>query len=171
MRSLPLLLLAGCEASLTCGSGTTEEDGVCVADEVDDDTDVTDTGTDGSTNEGCVLQLLPEDSDAPQGPVVQSTCPRNGAVGVDPGLDRIEVAFSRPMADGYWSWVQVDDDFPEVSDVYYESDRVHVGLVDLEPNSTYAIWFNHAPDFLSFVDTGGQPAVPYFLVFETGSAR
>jgi hypothetical protein len=168
------LFVAGCKASLTCGDGTLEEDGVCVAEEDghdnhgDDDDSALDTG-ESTAREDCFLDISTEDSSASHGPVVQSTCPRNGAVGVDPDLDRIEIAFSRSMADSSWSWVQVDDTFPELSEVFYESDRVHVGLVDLEPNSTYAIWLNYEPNYLGFVDVDWQPAVPYFLVFETGA--
>ena len=139
---------------------------MCTAAQDTTDTAATDTAPPEEADD-CTLT----ESDAPDipgySPVVLSTCPRAGQVDVDPGLTEIRIAFSKDMQDGSWSWVQADNNFPDLTEVYYESDRVHVGLVSLEPGETYAIWLNSAPDYLSFMDTEGNRLAPYLLTFQT----
>src|SRR5438105_987008 len=102
-------------------------------------------------------------------PVVVKTTPQAGASDVDPGLKTIKVTFSKDMADGSWSWVQLaDESFPKVDGKpYYEKDkRTCVLPVKLEPGKSYALWLN-PPKFQGFTDADGHAAVFYPLVFET----
>ncbi len=127
------------------------------------DTDVCDTG-DG---------LAPQpDQDylASYNPVVVRTMPQAGDQAVDPELDEIRVTFSKDMADQNWSWVQISDDtFPESHDAWYEDARTNVLSVTLEPEHVYVVWLNYDPDYMSFMDTHGNSAVPYLLSFRTAA--
>jgi hypothetical protein len=103
-------------------------------------------------------------------PVVVKTVPMAGAKDVDPTLTEIKVTFSKDMADGSWSWVQLSDaTFPKVDGkIRYEKDkRTCVLPVKLESDKTYALWINLAEKFENFKDTEGLSAVPYQLVFKT----
>ena len=103
-------------------------------------------------------------------PVVVKTVPEAGASDVDPTLTEIKATFSKEMADGKWSFVQLSDgSFPKAAgDVRYEKDkRTCVLPVKLEPGKTYALWINVAGKFENFKDADGRPAVPYLLVFKT----
>lgn len=102
-------------------------------------------------------------------PVVVKTVPEAGAADVDPGLTEIKVTFSKAMQDGSWSWSTLSkESFPKLDGKpkYLEDQRTCVVSVALEPGKTYAIWLN-SPKFKNFKDAGGQPAVPYLLVFKT----
>jgi len=106
-------------------------------------------------------------------PVVVSTFPKSGDVNVDPSIGEIRVTFSKDMTtENMWSWViHAKKLFPVIAgEVKYLADnRTNVAPVKLEPNSTYAIWFN-SPDYRhnAFRDRFNNPAVPYLLVFRTG---
>jgi hypothetical protein len=103
-------------------------------------------------------------------PVVVKTVPQSGDMAVDPALDKIEVTFSKTMVtDRMWSFVQVSDDtFPETAgDPAYKADsRTIVLPVKLDPGKPYIVWIN-SDKYDAFRDVGGNPAVPYLLVFET----
>ncbi|MGD8564156.1 MAG: Ig-like domain-containing protein [Desulfarculaceae bacterium] len=103
-------------------------------------------------------------------PVVVSTIPRAGALGVDPGQNTIKVTFSKPMqTQRMWSWVMVSkESFPKiVGPVRFLADqRTCVAPVKLTPGKTYAIWFNTAKHN-HFRDRQNKAAVPYLLVFQT----
>ena len=103
-------------------------------------------------------------------PVVVKTVPQSGDTAVDPTLDKIEVTFSKAMmTDRMWSFVQVSDDtYPGAGgDPAYKADgRTIVLPVKLEPGKPYVVWIN-SERFNAFRDTGGNPAVPYLLVFQT----
>ena len=102
-------------------------------------------------------------------PVVVKTVPEAGADGVDPKLTEIKVTFSKDMEDGTWSWSTLSkESFPEGDGKpkYLADNRTCVLPVKLQPGKTYAIWVNTAK-FRNFKDWGGQPAVPYLLVFKT----
>src|SRR5262245_60511196 len=102
-------------------------------------------------------------------PVVVKTVPQAGASDVDPDLKSIQVTFSKDMADGSWSWVQLaDETFPKVDGKpkYEENKRTCALPVKLESGKTYAIWLN-SDKFDNFKDADGRSAVPYLLVFET----
>jgi len=102
-------------------------------------------------------------------PVVVKTVPQSGASDVDADLKSIQVTFSKDMADGSWSWVQLaDETFPKVDGKpkYEANKRTCVLPVKLEPGKTYAIWLN-SDKFDNFKDADGRSAVPYLLVFET----
>ncbi len=103
-------------------------------------------------------------------PVVVKTFPAPGDTAVDPATKEISVTFSKDMqTNKMWSWVIASpESFPNITGkVYYLDDqRTCVAPVKLEPNKTYAIWFN-SPQYNNFRDKNNTPAVPYLLVFKT----
>ncbi|MBN2227690.1 MAG: hypothetical protein JW763_10030 [candidate division Zixibacteria bacterium] len=106
-------------------------------------------------------------------PSVVKTIPQCGDDAVDPNLTEIRVTFSKDMkVTGHcWSWCSVQEDaFPKLSDTarFLSDKRTCVLPVELEPEKTYAIWIN-VDKYLSFQDPEKHPAVPYLLVFKTGS--
>ena len=107
-------------------------------------------------------------------PVIVKTVPSAGDTQVDPSTSEIRITFSKDMMTReMWSWViHTPDTFPTVAgDVHYLGDkRTNVLPVKLEPGKTYALWVN-SPNgqHNAFRDAGGQPAVPYLLVFKTRS--
>jgi Flp pilus assembly protein TadD len=106
---------------------------------------------------------------AEQPPVVVETFPVSGAREVQPGETEIRVRFSKPMADGSWSWSTAwENSTPEfIGQPHYEADgRTCAVKVKLEPGRTYAFWLN-SNQFKNFTDRAGQAAVPYLLIFQT----
>ncbi len=106
-------------------------------------------------------------------PSVVKTVPQCGDLNVDPGLREVTVTFSKDMkVTGHcWSWCSVDDEsFPKLpgGTRFLEDNRTCVLPVALEPDRTYAIWIN-TDEFHSFQDPAGHTAVPYLIVFRTGS--
>jgi hypothetical protein len=152
---LTLLALLACTPAQEC-TGPTH----CPACQ---DTDVCDTG------QGLAPQPA-EDFLAAYRPSVVRTVPQAGDQAVDPGLDEIRVTFSADMRDQAWSWVQISPaTYPDSHDVHYEDARTNVLSVTLEPEHTYALWLNYDPDYMSFMDTHGNAAVPYLLSFRTAA--
>ena len=108
-------------------------------------------------------------------PSVIKTLPQCGDEAVDPCLKEISVTFSKEMkVTGHcWSWcAENGSTFPELSGdtKFLEDNRTCVLHVKLEPEKTYAIWVN-TDEYHSFQDTLGHKAVPYLLVFKTGSGK
>lgn len=107
-------------------------------------------------------------------PSVVRTVPQAGDMAVDPGLNQIQVTFSKDMmTERMWSFCQVSSEtFPTVregEEIHYLADkRTCVLPVVLEPDTTYVTWINKGR-FNSFRDADGHPSVPYLLVFKTGS--
>lgn len=102
-------------------------------------------------------------------PVVVKTVPESGGKNVPPGEMEIKVTFSKPMADGSWSWATAwQDSVPEIigKPRYAADGKTCVLKVKLEPGKTYGIWLN-SERFRNFKDRQGKPAVPYLLVFKT----
>lgn len=102
-------------------------------------------------------------------PVVVKTFPEAGSKNVAPGVVEIRATFSKPMADGSWSWATAwQNSIPEmVGKPRYEADgKTCVLKGKLEPGKTYGVWLN-SQKFKNFKDRRGQAAVPYLLVFET----
>jgi RNA polymerase sigma-70 factor (ECF subfamily) len=103
-------------------------------------------------------------------PVVVRTSPRAGDTKVDAkAVTEIRVTFSKDMTDKSWSWTGVSrETYPKAAgDPRYDKDRRTCVLpVKLEPGKTYGLWLN-SEKYTNFKDAGGQPAVPYLLVFET----
>jgi RNA polymerase sigma-70 factor (ECF subfamily) len=97
------------------------------------------------------------------------TVPQSGETKVDSMTGEIRVTFSKEMKDKNWSWCNADEgEFPEMigQPRYLEDKRTCVLSVKLKPQTTYAVWLN-TDRFINFKDTGGRPAIPYLLVFET----
>jgi tRNA A-37 threonylcarbamoyl transferase component Bud32 len=106
---------------------------------------------------------------AAQPPVVVETFPVSGARDVAPGETEIRVRFSKEMAGDSWSWSTAwENSTPKFTgQPHYEADsRTCVAKVKLEPGQTYAFWLN-SENFHNFKDSGGRPAVPYLLIFQT----
>jgi RNA polymerase sigma-70 factor (ECF subfamily) len=103
-------------------------------------------------------------------PVVVKTEPQAGDTKVDAAnVTEIKVTFSKEMKNGSWSWSQISKEtFPQTTGKpHYDKDqRTCVLPVKLEPGKTYVLWLN-PPRFQGFVDTEGNSAVFYPLVFET----
>lgn len=102
-------------------------------------------------------------------PVVVETTPRAGAIDVEPSVSEIRVIFSKDMmTDRMWSVVKISDEtFPQLAgEVGYQDARTFVVPVALEPDSTYALWFNYKQND-AFRDESGTASIPYFLVFQT----
>lgn len=102
-------------------------------------------------------------------PVVIQTTPESGVSDVDPALTELRVMFSKPMRDGSWSWVKLNEaSFPEMTGKprFLEDGRTCVLPVKLEPGRVYAVWIN-SDNLQNFKDWAGLPAVPYLLIFET----
>jgi len=109
---------------------------------------------------------------ASQPPVVVETYPLSGAKEVPTGETEIRVRFSKPMADGSWSWSTAwDNSMPNSIGAprYLADHRTCVLKVRLEPGKTYGWWLN-SEKFKGFKDQSGQPAVPYLLMFQTAPA-
>lgn len=107
---------------------------------------------------------------ATSAPVVVATVPQAGATDVDAGTTtEIKVTFSKAMEPGNFSWVQFGKDtFPKTAGKphFLDDHRTCVLPVKLQPGHPYVIWLNHPP-YNSFMDSDGNRAVPYLLVFET----
>lgn len=119
----------------------------------------------------CALLALPARSQSIESmpPVVVKTVPESGAKEVSPGVIEIKVTFSKPMADGSWSWSTVwEGSTPEVvGKPRYDADgKTCVLKVKLEPNMSYGYWLN-SNNFHNFKDRQRHAAVPYLLVFQT----
>jgi hypothetical protein len=103
-------------------------------------------------------------------PSVVKTVPECGSTDVDAmATTQIKATFSKDMMDGHWAWVQISDEtFPKTigKPKYLDDKRTCVLNVLLESNKTYVIWLNSGK-FQGFMDTEGNKAVPYLLVFKT----
>lgn len=163
-----VVVFGGCTSGLTCGQGTTEQDGACVATAAADETGL-DTSADDVVWE-CPEDLPSDDTFSSYAPVVVCTVPRVGDTAVDPALTELRATFSKDMQDGSWSWVQISDrTFPEATgDASYETARTNVLPVALEPDKTYVVWLNADP-YLSFQDEDGNAAIPFQWTFKTAS--
>jgi hypothetical protein len=154
---LILLALLACTCPQDCSEDSSAACPEC------QDTDACDTGP------GLAPQP-DEDYLSLYSPVVVRTVPQAGDQAVDPALDEIRVTFSADMMDQSWSWVQVSPStYPESHGVEYVDARTNVLSVTLEPEHTYVVWLNYDPDYMSFMDTHGNRAVPYQLAFRTAA--
>jgi hypothetical protein len=118
-----------------------------------------------------VLALLLATSALAAPPKVIRATPRPGAQDVDPHLRFIRVEFDQDMQVGAHSWVGGGPQFPKLRCApYWESARVAVLAVELEPNHDYWLSVNN-PNFRNFASRQGEPAEPYPLAFRTGGPR
>jgi hypothetical protein len=73
------------------------------------------------------------------------------------------------MQDENWSWAMFSkESVPEMAGKprFTEDKRTCVLPVRLQPGKTYAVWVN-SEKHRNFKDSGGQPALPYLMVFRT----
>ncbi|MEI9961730.1 MAG: DUF4019 domain-containing protein [Limisphaerales bacterium] len=127
---------------------------------------------------GVLCQFAPQISRAQEAnsidampPVVVKTIPEAGTSNVSPGEVEIKVTFSKEMRDHSWSWSSVwKDSTPDfIGDPKYDANHKTCSVkVKLEPNKTYGFWLN-SQNFHNFKDAQGHAAVPYLLVFQTGT--
>ena len=113
--------------------------------------------------------LVDELSERKAPPVVVKTIPPSGATEVDPDLRELRVTFSKPMRDGSWSWVKLNDTtFPVMTSTprFLPNNQTCVMPVKLQPGKLYAVWINFE-GATNFKDTDGQAALPYLLIFKT----
>jgi hypothetical protein len=106
--------------------------------------------------------------DAQTPPKIIGTNPIAFKSDVLPQLDKLTVTFNQTMTDKSWSWVQMDNHFPNTTGKpYYDSVRKTCSLpVKLEPGNAYLVAFNVKP-YIGFVNSQGIAARPYVLVFAT----
>jgi hypothetical protein len=105
---------------------------------------------------------------------VVNTVPSNGAKGVDPLLNEIEIYFSAPVKMNSWSFVKTNHgQFPEIlDDPYFRDNRTCILPVILEPGMTYSIGIN-SPARKGFKSAADETVTvtPYVLTFTTGHER
>ena len=102
-------------------------------------------------------------------PSVVATVPQCGSMEVDAASTKeISITFSKVMRDSCWSPVQLSkESSPKIDNIkYLEDKKTCVIEVELEPNRTYALWLN-SNKFAHFLDSDGNSAIPYLLVFKT----
>jgi hypothetical protein len=121
---------------------------------------------------GAVCWLAPQTSRAQDienfAPVVVKTVPEAGTKDVAPGEFEIKITFSKPMADGSWSWATAwENSTPDsIGEIHYEADhKTCVMKVKLVAGKTYGFWLN-SQKFHNFQDTQHHPAIPYLLTFK-----
>jgi len=123
----------------------------------------------GAPGSSAAAASQPGAQDALVLPRVVSTSPQNGAIDVDPKLDKLTVMFDRPMDREGWSWVkETDANFPETAgEPSFDAQRKTNTLpVRLKPATTYTVWCN-SDQFKMFTDDQGRPAVPFRWTFTT----
>lgn len=121
-----------------------------------------------SMSMGCLVQAA-ELTIETMPPVVVKTVPAAGDLEVAPGVIEVRVTFSKPMQDRSWSWSSAwpGSEPAIVGQPRYDADgRTCVLKVKIEPNRAYGWWLN-SEKFKNFKDSGGRPAVPYLLTFQT----
>lgn len=158
--SASLLWLAACQDDdAKCGPYTQEVDGQCVTGGTSSST----TPSDAGVGNQVPLSRFP--------PAVLQTVPATGSILVDPLTTRVEVTFSRAMNQDSWSWVSVDDTFPDTDGAsFVDADTAQLNIVGLQPDRVYQLWVNSpSGTYVGFMDRDGLSAVAYPIVFATGS--
>src|SRR6185503_19428390 len=94
-------------------------------------------------------------------PKIVSIAPANDASDVDPGLDKIQVVFDRPMRDGSWSMCGSGPNYPETvgKHRYNAQKTIWTIPVKLKPNWEYEFSLN-AARFQGFQSEAGVPLRP-----------
>ncbi len=87
---------------------------------------------------------------------------------VDPATAELVITFDRPMRDGSWSMVRVENgEFPDVERPAYDADRKVLRVpMKLKPGTTYRFWLN-AGQFMAFASQDGTPLEPVEVTFTT----
>jgi hypothetical protein len=103
-------------------------------------------------------------------PRVLSTRPAIGDTAVDPASEEIRIEFDQDMDRGGYSLCGGGPKFPKLQGQgYWESARVCVFPVELEPERDYELSIN-CPSAKRFRSSAGEPAVITPLNFKTGKA-
>jgi hypothetical protein len=103
-------------------------------------------------------------------PFVVKTEPPAESRDVAPGVIEIKVTFSENMRPEGFSFVtSMAGLHPHfVGEPTLDADQhTFVIKAKVEPGKVYAVWLN-TPSYQGFHSAGGDPAVPYLLVFKTG---
>lgn len=164
MRWMLALVLGGCSRGDECPSPRfTTTDGRC-----------------GGSDLYPSITQETEDTDVPSGndvdlasypPVVISSTPASGDLGLPASTVDLDVRFSKPMQGGSWAWVQANYPFPETGEAEYVLPTEHVlHDVVVEADSAYVLWMNDPFGYYaSFADDHGQPLLPYPYVIGSGA--
>ncbi len=101
-------------------------------------------------------------------PSVVSMSPENGATDVAPNMTELTVTFDKPMGGGF-SWVTLDDRFPETTDKpQWNDDHTVCTLpVSLKSNASYHLNLNSGRH-INFQSASGVPLEPVEWSFSTG---
>lgn len=101
-------------------------------------------------------------------PSIVSMSPENGAIGVAPNMTELTVAFDKPMGGGF-SWVTLDERFPETTDKpQWNDDHTVCTLpVSLKPDASYHLSLNSGRH-INFQSAFGVPLEPVEWSFSTG---
>ncbi len=102
-------------------------------------------------------------------PKVVRTFPGDMDVGIDPTLTSIRVEFDTPMKPGSHSYCGGGETMPRVAgEPVWESDRVVVLPVKLEPSHEYRVGIN-CPSTSGFRSAKGKVCTPYTIRYRTGA--
>lgn len=101
-------------------------------------------------------------------PSIVSMSPENGATGVAPNMTELTVTFDKPMGGGF-SWVTLDEHFPETTDKpQWNDDHTVCTLpVSLKPDASYHLSLNSGRH-INFQSASGVPLDPVEWSFSTG---
>lgn len=105
---------------------------------------------------------------AEKAPKVVSIAPASGSKDVDPATPELVITFDRPMRDGTWSIVSVENGaIPEFQRPGYDAQRkVLRAPMKLKPVTTYRFYLN-AGQFMAFAAADGTPLEPVEVTFTT----
>lgn len=105
---------------------------------------------------------------------VVSTYPQNGAIDVDPTIEKMRVRFSEAVSPRGYSFVNTDQGKPVPfagKPALSEGNKLCTIAMKLEPGTAYAVSINHA-QFQGFrSEAGGVSVTPYLLKFSTSGKK
>ena len=105
---------------------------------------------------------------AARAPKVVAISPANGARDVDPAIAELVITFDRPMRDGSWAIVQVENGkLPDFGRPAYDAERRVLRVpMKLAPGTAYRFFLN-AGRFNAFASAEGVPLEPVEVTFST----
>lgn len=102
-------------------------------------------------------------------PLVVYTVPADNETEVDPSLTELRVEFDQDMIRNSHSWVGNGPNFPRTrGNPYWESKRICVLPVELDPNYEYVLSLN-GERAMGFKNQNHEPLLPVALRFTTGA--